>query len=96
MKYVLITMTVLILSLGVACRFLYSEITDLKEENTELQVRNDGLTESIRSYNNAQNVASKTITKIQEKVKLVKTECDCYNRDIDDSILKWVRGDGDK
>lgn len=89
MKYIVSILATILLVLTITCRFLYSEITTLKKENAELQLKNDGLIESIRKHNNAQKIASETITKIREKIK---SKDDCYNRDIDDNIIGWVRG----
>lgn len=89
MKYVIGTVLVV---LAILCKFLFDQNSNLKDRNKELLLKNDNLITSIKEFNNAQVVAGNTITKIQEKVKYIKSDCNCYNLPIDDSIVKWVRG----
>lgn len=92
MKYIIITLIAIVFILGVACRFLFNEVSNLKEDNAALHLKNTGLITSIKEFNNAQNTATKTITKIQEKIKYVKSDCNCYELPVDDSIIEFVRG----
>lgn len=89
MKYIIGTILVV---LAILCKFLFDQNSNLKDRNKELLLKNDSLITSIKEFNNAQVVAGNTITKIQEKVKYIKSDCNCYNLPIDDSIVKWVRG----
>ena len=93
MKYIIVTLVVIGVILGVACRFLFNEVTNLKEDNTALRLNNTGLITIIKDYNNGKMEASKTIVKIQEKIKYIKTDCDCYNMPIPDDILPLIRGE---
>ena len=92
MKYIIITLSVIIIVLAIVCRFLFSQVNSLKEDNAVLQLKNENLTASINNYNESQRKASETITKIQEKIKYVEKDCNCYNMSIDSEIVDWVRG----
>lgn len=93
MKYLILTLTLLVVFLGVVCRFLFSEINDLREDNATLRLNNDSLIANVKDYNNGKMEASETIVKIQEKIKYVKVDCDCYNTPIPDDILPLIRGE---
>ena len=93
MKYVIITLITIVFILGVVCRFLFSEVSRLKEDNATLRLNNEGLITSVKEYNNGKMEASKTIVKIQEKIKYIKTNCDCYSINIPDDILPLIRGE---
>lgn len=93
MKYIILALVVISVILGVTCRFLFSEVSNLKEDNTALRLNNTGLITIIKDYNNGKMEASKTIVKIQEKIKYIKTDCDCYNMPIPDDILPLIRGE---
>ncbi|MBQ9737903.1 MAG: hypothetical protein IJV75_00100 [Alphaproteobacteria bacterium] len=92
MKYIILILSVIVIILAVGCRFLFSEVTSLKEDNAALRLKNEGLTASINDFNDSQKTASQTITKIQEKIKYVEKDCNCYYMPIDDNIVEWVRG----
>lgn len=92
MKYIILTLTLLVVFLGVVCRFLFSEINDLREDNATLRLNNDSLIANVKDFNNGKMEASKTIVKIEEKIKYVKTDCDCYNINLIDDILPLARG----
>ena len=93
MKYVVITLSVISIVLFMVCRFLFSEIGKLKEDNTTLRLNNEGLVTTIKEHNNGKMEASKTIVKIQEKIKYIKNDCDCYGDNLPDDILPLARGD---
>lgn len=93
MKYIIIILAVISVILGVACRFLFNEVTNLKEDNTALRLNNEGLITVVKDYNNGKLEASKTIVKIQEKIKYIKTDCDCYNTPIPVDLLPLIRGE---
>ena len=93
MKYIITTLLVIVFFLAVVSRFLFSEVSRLKEDNAILRQNNEGLITSVKEYNNGKMEASKTIIKIQEKIKYIKTDCDCYNMPIPDDILQYVRGE---
>lgn len=44
----------------------------------------------ITDYNKSMNTSAKVITEIREKIKYVKEDCDCYNRDIPVDIIARV------
>lgn len=92
MKYIVIILVALVVFLGVGCRFLFSEVNTLKENNAVLRAENNALTASINDYNESQKTASETIAKIQKEMKNVKTDCNCYDVPVDDAIIDWVRG----
>ena len=93
MKYVVITLSAISIILFIVCRFLFSEVGKLKEDNATLKLNNEGLITKVKEYNNGKMEASKTIVKIQEKVKYIKTDCDCYGINISDDILSLARGE---
>ena len=93
MKYIILALVVISVILGVACRFLFNEVTNLKEDNTALRLNNTGLITIIKDYNNGKMEASKTIVKIQEKIKYVEVDCDCYSINLVDDILPLARGE---
>lgn len=45
---------------------------------------------TITDYNKSMNTSTKVITEIREKIKYVKEDCDCYNRDIPVDIIARV------
>ena len=65
----------------------------LESEKTTLKHKADNLEKSIEEYNKKQMVAGSTITEIRERIKYIKTDCDCYNESIPDSIIDIVQGD---
>ena len=93
MKYVVITLSAISIILFIVCRFLFSEVGKLKEDNATLKLNNEGLITKVKEYNNGKMEASKTIVKIQEKIKYIKTDCDCYGINIPDDILQLARGE---
>ena len=93
MKYIILTLTLLVVFLGIVCRFLFSENSSLREDNAVLKTNINGLVTEVKDFNNGKMEASKTIVKIQEKIKYIKTDCDCYNMPIPDDILPLIRGE---
>lgn len=93
MKYIIIILTVYCVISTVACRFLFSEVSNLKEDNTTLRLNNQGLVTTVKEYNDGKMEASKTIIKIQEKIKYIKTDCDCYGVNLPDDIVSLARGE---
>lgn len=93
MKYLILTLTLLVVFLFIVCRFLFSENSGLREDNATLRLNNEGLITTVKDYNNGKMEASKTIVKIEEKIKYVKTNCDCYNINLIDDILPLARGE---
>lgn len=93
MKYLILTLTLLVVFLIVVCRFLFSENNELREDNAVLKTNINGLVSEVKDYNNGKMEASKTIVKIQEKIKYVKADCDCYNINLADNILSLARGE---
>lgn len=64
----------------------------LFKSNLELRKSNKELQQTVAKANKADQKAVKTITKIQEKIKYVKEDCDCFHRNIPEEILKDIRG----
>lgn len=93
MKYVILTLVTIAVILGVVCRFLFNEVNNLKEDNVTLRLNNEGLVTTIKEHNNGKMEASKTIVKIQEKIKYIKNDCDCYGNNLPDDILPLARGE---
>ena len=93
MKYIIIILAVFSVISTIACRFLFSEVSSLREDNTALRLNNEGLIITVKDYNNGKMEASKTIVKIQEKIKYIKTDCDCYNTPIPVDLLPLYRGE---
>lgn len=79
--YVLLLVLVLAITVGV-----------LLKSNLELRKNNKELQQTVAKANKADQKAVKTITKIQEKIKYVKEDCDCFHRNIPEEILKDIRG----
>ncbi|MBQ0114177.1 MAG: hypothetical protein KBT03_13690 [Bacteroidales bacterium] len=59
----------------------------LESEKTTLKHKADNLEKSIEEYNKKQMVAGGTITEIRERIKYIKTDCDCYNESIHPELL---------
>ena len=79
--YVVLLILVLAITVGV----LFKSNLELRKSNKELQ-------QTVAKANKADQKAVKTITKIQEKIKYVKEDCDCFHRNIPEEILKDIRG----
>lgn len=90
-------MTKYLVGIILACFFLiYTQtqvISKIKDQRKLYEKKSIMLEESIARYNEKQVEASSTITEIRERVKYIKTDCDCYNSRIDDRILNLVQGD---
>jgi len=85
-------MKILITSTGIlfiCCLFFLSKLIESKQQIKSLKNEITSLQLTLKGYNESQVVATKTITKIQEKIKYVKE--DCYNKPINDSIIEFVR-----
>lgn len=92
MRYIILVLLVYCVISTLVGRFLFGEVSNLKEDNTALRLNNEGLITTVKEYNDGKMEASKTIVKIQEKIKYIKTDCDCYNMPIPADILQLVRG----
>ena len=93
MKYIILALVTIAVILGVVCRFLFNEVNNLKEDNATLRLNNEGLVTTIKEHNNGKMEASKTIIKIQEKIKYIKNDCDCYGINLPDDIVSLARGE---
>lgn len=93
MKYVIITLSAISIILFIVCRFLFAEVGKLKEDNATLKLNNEGLITKVKEYNDGKMAAGKTIIKIQEKIKYIKNDCDCYGINLPDDIVSLARGE---
>lgn len=91
-------LAVLCVILSVATTFYYYNTELLKSKNCLLESeknaykgRAKNLEEEIERYNQRQLEASSTITRIREQVKYIKTDCNCYNQPIPDSIANILQ-----
>lgn len=89
MKYIIL----ICVFLAVESLFMFSMYKGEKERRIALENEKNTLIQQVEDFNNAQVQASNTIQKIQEKVKYIKSPCNCYRSNIDPSLLAWVRGD---
>lgn len=89
MKYAVIVA----IFLAVESLCMFSLYKSERSKRIALEHEKNSLIETMEKHNNAEVVASKTIQKIQERVKYIKSPCDCYNASIDDPLLlDWLRG----
>lgn len=79
-KYFAIICVVSLVLLGL----LYEKNTKLKQELKDTQA-------TITNFNKSMDKSAKVITEIREKIKYVKEDCNCYNRDIPVDIIARVR-----
>lgn len=80
-----LTLYIAVISLAIALGVSLKTIFEIKKDYKELQ-------QTVANANKAENKAVKTITKIQEKIKYVKEDCDCFHRNIPEEVLKDIRG----
>lgn len=60
------------------------------DRNVKLKQELKETKETITDYNKSMDTSAKVITEIREKIKYVKEDCDCYNRDIPVDIIARV------
>lgn len=78
-KYLAIFCAISLILLGI----VFDRNVKLKQELKETKA-------TITDYNKSMNTSAKVITEIREKIKYVKEDCDCYNRDIPVDIIARV------
>lgn len=76
--------------LFICCLVFLSNWISTRQQMKTLEKEMNSLQLSLKKYNDGQEVATKTIVKIQEKIKYVKE--DCYNQPISNDIIEFVRG----
>lgn len=84
---ILISVTII---LFICCLVFLSNWISTRQQIKSLEKEMNNLQLSLKQYNDSQDVATKTIVKIQEKIKYVKE--DCYNQPISNDIIEFVRG----
>lgn len=70
---------------------LETKILTLKNDVSNCKTNLTDCNKGIEEFNNAQIQASSTIQKIKTVVQTVKSDCDCFNSAVDDSVIKLVR-----
>lgn len=78
-KYLAIFCAISLILLGI----VVDRNVKLKQELKETKA-------TITDYNKSMDTSAKVITEIREKIKYVKEDCDCYNRDIPVDIIARV------